>query len=305
MQSIPYLKPAAGYTDALTLGPYELGKSVTITIDAKGPAIFQLGRKNALGKPYWDEEEITLTGVSTGFDNCTGIKFRYGDPANIPTVAATLFLEGDPIPTGTTPFNFALTPQGGIISLANIPSIALANFPPANPVDGQTYELILPASYDPVGGKSLGVLVTFDANQALWHCAPVPLQKLDGTHLYVYAGAGFFVDPSGTLTGVTPFTVPRPGLYRAVVSIVGIDPATGGAHDLTVNVYKNAVGAGNAIGIGNTFESVAGLLDERTQIAGGDVVCNANDTLGIQVICGVNNVEWQRAMFELTPKWIT
>jgi hypothetical protein len=123
LQSISYVKPAANYIDALTLGPNELGQNVDFTIDAGGPAIFQLGRRDNNGKAIWDNNELVLTGVSSGFDKCTGIRFRQGDPTKIPVIVASAYLgvdkwDGgiDPIPTGSTPFTSLLTVSGGIIT---------------------------------------------------------------------------------------------------------------------------------------------------------------------------------------------
>lgn len=56
-----------------------------------------------------------------------------------------------------------------------IPTVPLATFPPAAPVDGQVISLLLPAAYDPIGGLPKRWLCTYDAANALWHVSGPPL----------------------------------------------------------------------------------------------------------------------------------
>jgi hypothetical protein len=90
-----------------------------------------------------------------------------------------------------------------------VPTVALASFPPATPQDGQMVELILPASFDPVGGQPIRWLCRFDVGTNAWHVAGAPLYAEvltnEGT------ASGTYVD----LATVGPsITLPRGGDYN-------------------------------------------------------------------------------------------
>lgn len=200
------------YADALSLGPDFATDTATVTI-ANNPVLMQF----AIGKVgdwRWTEErEYFSIPQSFRIGNIVGIRFRNATPGAVAQVLCTLFGPADPIFEAGTPFTQTLSPEGQISSSVLAPSLALASFPPVNPSDGQVVDLVLPASFDPIGGKSIRWLCRYDGANAVWHVAGAPLEA------EVAAQEQAPGNVYGDLATVGPaLALPRPGDYYIEVN---------------------------------------------------------------------------------------
>lgn len=220
------------YTDALTVGPNYSADTATITVSAN-PALMQffVGRE---GRGHWtdDREFLAPAGQDTinsfKVGNIRGVRFRNSIPGAPAQVICTLSDSSadseDPIFESGLLSQGTIAANGSTSAVLNVPSVTLAQGLPATPVDGQTVYLILPASYDPVGGKPVRWLCTYDAASAMWHVAGAPLyaevQTSETTVSNVYAALA---------TAGPSITLPRPGDYEIEVGAnIGGSVAGGG-----------------------------------------------------------------------------
>lgn len=113
-----------------------------------------------------------------------------------------------PLPASPAPISATLSPSGTIGTGVVAPIVALASFPPATPADGQVVALELPSTFDPIGGKTIRWLATYNAGTAMWDVAGVPL------YAEVQAQEANALGGYGDLATVGPvITPPRPGDY--------------------------------------------------------------------------------------------
>jgi hypothetical protein len=162
------------------------------------------------------------------------------DPADVPTDMGELANQIEAVRGA----NNGLAPldAGGHVPAANmgpsrIPTIALASFPPTAPTDGDTYWLIVPASYDPMGGQTVRWLVAYNAAAAAWDVEGAPIGG------QVQTSENNTATAYGDLATVGPtVTVPRPGVY-IVTSGFQASSATGSM----VGWMSYAVGATAAV----------------------------------------------------------
>ena len=200
---------AAGdqYTDACTIGPNYDAKTAVITI-ANNSALMQfaVGR---LGNWRWtDEREFFSIPQSFKVGNVIGVKIRNANAGQVARVLATLSGDDDIEFESGLPFTGTLGANGSISSNVIIPTTPLASFPPANPTDGQLVSLILPSTFDPVGGKSIRWLCEYDASLAMWHVKGPPL------YAEVLTSESAVLGAYGDLATIGPsLTLPRGGDY--------------------------------------------------------------------------------------------
>jgi hypothetical protein len=120
------------------------------------------------GTAPW-EAEFVINPEDNGAEQCQGIRVKDAVAGQHATVVLQTISPGDPIPTGGVQLAGNLAANGAFTGGgAGLDVIALASFPPASPTDGDTHWLELPSSYDPVGGKKLRWLVTYDSANAVW-----------------------------------------------------------------------------------------------------------------------------------------
>ncbi len=201
---------AAGdnYTDACTIGPNYDAKTVVITI-ANNSALMQFAVGRVGNWRWTDEREFFSIPQSFKVAGVLGVKIRNANAGQVARVLATLTGDDDIQFESGLPFTGTLAANGGVSSAVVVPTVALAAFPPANPVDGQLVSLVLPTTYDPVGGKSIRWLCEYDAANALWHVRGPELYAEVSTSEAVNALAAY-----GDLATVGPsITLPRPGDY--------------------------------------------------------------------------------------------
>lgn len=293
------------YQDALTLGPVPTCQKIVYLV-ANAAVIAQLaGTDPSLTTQEWGPE-LLITPQAGEFQRLQGVRFKNAQAGVPARVVAQLIQPDDPVPVGGTPFTQSLTGAGGISSQLIIPNVALGAFPPAGPVDGQALSLVLTAAYDQATGKTLRYLIEWDATNAIWQVHDgKPIHKQDSTHSFGYTGGGAAQDPSSVLTGVTPITVPRPGLYRYYASLVALDTNVGGGHDPQIIPTKNGAAIAGPIGEART-DSQAGVANSLANIfAAGEVQCAGGDTIGMTVACGVNGISFFNAVLEIEPIWLT
>lgn len=108
--SIPFVATADTYSDACTIQAQN-GKTISFTV-ANNSAVFQLGFLDPAGEIHWGEE-IPTNPSEGGFSGVAGIRFRSYTPGKPAVVVATLYLEIDPQPQGSTAYTSSLSSSGG------------------------------------------------------------------------------------------------------------------------------------------------------------------------------------------------
>lgn len=113
--SIPFVATGDSYPadsgGGGTILSHQLGKSISFTI-ANNPVAYQLGYLDKSGEIKWGEETPSNP-VDGGFSNVAGIRFRSWSPGKPAVIVATLYLETDPTPLGSTAYTASLTASGG------------------------------------------------------------------------------------------------------------------------------------------------------------------------------------------------
>jgi hypothetical protein len=99
----------------------------------------------------------------------------------------------------------------GKVPAAQLPpgivNVPLASFPPASPTADQIICLVLPASYDPIGGKPVRWLLSYDATNLCW-------DFVGGPDLYAEALPSVGTNSTSYVDlGGPSLTVPRAGSY--------------------------------------------------------------------------------------------
>src|ERR1035437_4784053 len=121
--STDYKDTQDDYTSELTLGPSELGKTVTLEI-YNAAVTFALAQKDASGvASFQSGNEVSLgPGIAT-FGNCQGIKVRSNAPG-LPAIAnATMYYVGEVVPDLTpNPTELSLDPVTGEVDVLPMPT---------------------------------------------------------------------------------------------------------------------------------------------------------------------------------------
>lgn len=243
---------ADAYTPALSLGPNFDARTAVITV-ANNSALMQFA-VGKIGDWRWtDEREYFSIPQSFRVGNIIGVRFRNANAGQVARILCTLSGEDDIQFESGLPFTGTLSASGGVSSDVIIPTVALAAFPPANPQDGLLIELVLPASFDPVGGKSIRWLLTYNATDNAW-------DFVGGPPLYKSAAGGAFAAQGGAyVASGLAFAVPRPGDWKAIVTAT-LNGANGG-----INFGLGKDGAGAPVvaesGNGQNFEPRTHIAD--------------------------------------------
>jgi hypothetical protein len=177
------------------------------------------------------------------------------------------------------------------------PTVVLASFPPASPVDGQTVILILPSSYDPIGGKPVRWICTYDLANTVWHVAGPPLQAQVDT--VETTSSATYTD----LATVGPtVATPRPGDYIVEVgaqqcaitntNVVSLMAFTGGG----VTASDADAAQANDFSVGGLPFGVSAAR-YKTGMTAGNVVAKYRASAA--------SGQWQGRRISLTPVRIT
>jgi hypothetical protein len=118
--------------------------------------------------------------------------------------------------TATDPtLSFIGVPSSQQVGSVNIPVVALADFPPVAPANGDIIILDVPASFNPITGRKVHWLCTYDATSSGWHVSGPPI------------GAVVTTAQNSTSTSYTDLgtvgpslTLPRPGDYLITLSLI-------------------------------------------------------------------------------------
>ena len=196
------------FTDAATLKDVFLSGGGAFQVDGN-PAKYQL-QYGGLGVDYWTDDATIGTGGGTIPPGATGVRFKNATAGLVATVSALIRPKTQPH------LSLAFSSAGG--TALNIPAIALAAFPPAAPVDGDSYWLTLAASFDPIGAKAMRWLVTYDATAAMWDVAGAPLYNEVVTSETTASAAYVALATAGPA-----ITLPRPGDYQVEIGVLTRD----------------------------------------------------------------------------------
>ena len=228
MLSIPNTTTAAAYNTpgATTTFPPEVGAGTPFVqgflVIANATVFVSVLKGRAAGQAVWTPDvlqapsllPIAVDRLATPGDRIFAVRFRDGVSGTHAQVFGALFQEGEVAFTPGTEFTTKITAGGGSGSpVANIVPTPLASFPPAGPVDGDLCVLELPATFDPLGGKKLRWMLSYNAGDAVW-------DAITGAGLYAEV---LTLETSsstvyGDLTTVGPsITLPRPGDYEVTV----------------------------------------------------------------------------------------
>lgn len=148
-----------GYTDAATISQVFGSGGGAFEIQDQ-PAFYKL-QYGGQGSDTWTDEQQLGAGGGTIPPGVTGIAFRNASNGVVATVSAYIIPAAQPHLALSFP-----SPTSGNVVL--VPTVTLAAFPPTAPADGQLITLILPATFDPIGGKTIRWLLEFNATESVW-----------------------------------------------------------------------------------------------------------------------------------------
>lgn len=176
----------------------------------------------------------------------------------------------------------------------NITTVALASFPPSNPTDGQFIVLLLPASFDPIGGQQIRWLLQWDASAANWKFLGGPplfneivTQESTGSTAYVDLAT---VGPS--------ITLPRGGNYMIGVGAWEFS----GNQNLLMSYSIGGAAASDDDGAGANLTNAGGnAWTERLKIIPNPVTVTAKYK---QTLAG-NIGTWKDRRLKITPEVLT
>lgn len=225
------------YTAGATLSQ---SRSEQLLVQIANAAVFYQLDLDEDGHGLWEQQErFVLPSIGSLSRRCGGIRFRSA-VAGSPAQVSCELLTADDVGGGDqlSPFSGTVRPSGAVGAGLNVPTIALGNFPPANPTEGDVYELILPATFDPLGNLPVRWLVQFDASNAIWQVSGRPLRARVATSESITAAANTWGDLA---TDGPIVTIPRGGRY-AIRANVQLATAGGATVDIAVTV-GNVAGA--------------------------------------------------------------
>lgn len=214
-----------GYTDAATITPNQNIRTISIQVSAPNFVVCQVANKLVGGRPVFDQTEQALQPGPITFQNVYGVRFRNFTPGKVAVVQANAYFVGEAVPEGNLPSNVVFTTAGqtggGLTS--NVAPTPLASFPPVGPLDGDICVLELPSTYDPVGGKKIRWILSYNAGDAVWDVIGGPSLYAEVLTLETSTSTSY-----GDLATVGPsITPPRPGDYEVTI---------GASMDIVMNV---------------------------------------------------------------------
>jgi hypothetical protein len=271
----PELPASSGVVSpgAALLGPSAQGAGVLLSVYNALIDLQMMYRDPEAGGAIGFRYGPVIVGLYPGgftFPSAIGFRAR-SHAAGVPgaLIAQVWDLQDGPLPQTPLSPNVQTLSGGGIvpppvgISIAIVP---LASFPPASPTEGQIIVLVLPASYDPVGGKTLRWLLCYDSTNLVWgfiggppitvHAASTTLIPRPGD--YIVAGKGDLTGGGGSTTGSnqTP-TITVAGVTKDSFQTANV-PASSGS-------LFNYGGSGSSFGMG-------GVVAEALAVAAGATV---------------------------------
>jgi hypothetical protein len=194
------------YVDALTI---EQDTADTLSfVVANASAIMRLrpfSRRGGAEMP-WGPELLVSAQVSPPIKNVSAVSFRSATPGTPALVIAQLVGPEDPQVAGGTPFTGTLSASGQSSQITVVTRVAVANFPPANPSDGQVVVVVIDAAHE--------WYVAYNAATGYWDfLGGPPLTARIATAEVNAFGAGVW----GNLPTIGPqIAVPRPGDYEVM-----------------------------------------------------------------------------------------
>lgn len=212
-------------------GPFDLASwaSVVVAVKPTGGGVTVRLRQQIPGGPPSLTTDTTFS-VAAG-----GVLFEA-----IVLIAGAVSLELTGTVPGTT-VDYALYPSntttnavaagGGSVI---VPQVALAAFPPANPIDGQLLSLVIPAANNPATLTPVRWLCQYDAADGVWQVSGPPLAD------FVDTAETTAIVAYGDLATVGPaIPIPRPGVYDVML---GAQVITGAAATLSGSMTVSGAG---------------------------------------------------------------
>lgn len=212
--AFPPLIGSSGYGGGVAaLGPSMQGQGVLLSTYNQLIDLQLLLRDPAAGGGTGFKLGAIIQGLAPGgfaFPAAIGFRARShvaGSPALM--IAQVWDLQDGPLPQTPLSPNVQTLSTSGVIGVAVvIPTVPLASWPPLTPVDGQTVYIILPSTYDPIGGKTIRWLASYSSADNMWHVTGAPIVvKAASTTLvphagdYIVSGKGFQTGGNGSTTG--------------------------------------------------------------------------------------------------------
>lgn len=285
------------YDKTLTLGPVPTAQLIKYVV-ANAAVIAQVAPQNPAGTEQEWGPEILVTPETNTVTLAQGIRFRSAVPGVPARIVAQLYQPDDPRFAGGTPFTPTLTPSGSLSNQVQIPTVALAAFPPANPTDQQAIYLALPASYDPIGGKAIRWLCVYDSALAMWHVTGAPLYGEVTTSETTTSAA--YTD----LATVGPSVVlPRPGDYMIAV---GLDEWNNNPGSICQMDYAGGgIVAGNGGPVANIQTPTAAVVQSMNQSREREKAALTAGTLTAKYMTGGGTGRYEFRYLKVTPMRIT
>jgi hypothetical protein len=279
-----------GYTTTATLGPLPTAQQLVYVV-ANASAFMQLAPLSASGTQEDWLPEILVPPTSNVIARVSGARWRSAVPGSPAQIVAQLIQPDDPAPGAGTPFTSTLATSGAVGSGVQIPEVTLAQWPPATPTEQQAVVLILPASFDPVGGKPVRWLCHYDLANNVWHV-------VGGPPLYVESAPGAIVLALAYANFGPSLVLPRNGDYQIEIGWLGA---------AALNVWAVAsysVNGGAALdndsAAGVTFNNI-NITEERTSVREKAGLVAANNVIMQMRSNGGNNITINRAWLRATP----
>lgn len=197
---------ADDYSQACTIQSVYHGNGGSYNVT--GQAVFyqvQYSTDANVGDETWTDEIYLNPGAGSIDKGAIGVRFRNAIAGSQATVSAYINPPGRP--------GLNISSSSAASGAQNLVPTDLVNFPPSAPSDGDLVVLVLPSTYDPVGGKQIRWLCSYNAADAVWDViGGAPLLAIIATSESTSSVA--YVDLA---TPGPSITIPRPGDYIAIV----------------------------------------------------------------------------------------
>ena len=282
-------------TQDIYFGPLHLGAGVgtQLTVDdTSATSLYLLNDSvaDALNS-FYNAGKITVSGQAQPFPRPTGVpQLLHGDGTPEGLVYApqgSIYMRrdgtgGNTIYVKTTGVTFNTGWQPVPVNLDPIQVVPLASWPPGSPADQQMAILELASTYDPIGGKKLRWMFSYDSASSEWIFlgGPPLVAKVDTSELV--PNSATYVD--GATVGPS-LTLPCGGDY---IIHEAVDMAFGGGYSNNGNQGYASLSIGgstpvdadgvttttcqNVSGTGVTHEASVARVLEKTGLAASTVV---------------------------------
>jgi hypothetical protein len=234
-------------------------------------------------------DELSLSPGSMFLPNATGFKAKNLNSGQVAQIFAQLYDPTDPIIQGFTPNTATISITGQFASSALVQRVALANFPPANPVDTQIIALQVDTSHE--------WLLVYNASTSYW-------DFIGGPPLFAALDVG---DETTTSVGYTDLTTvgpsvtcPRAGDYLVDFGTTSYDSSSGAGVSILAAPRRGSTAPSDTIAIDN--ENLGAALAPLTQAK--RITFNGaatSDVVKLQYRTNGSSGFWRSRWISITP----